>query len=197
MKKIVNPLTPGDVIRTHPGRKYWGCAIVLSARDSTTEFHPMCHIATTTLIRPRKYAWEEIDASELEVATIVPEIRVAPNEYVASETRVCIGIYSLKSADNLDIVGRVNPKEIYDRRLTFKVGDGTAGTFPLCGPIPDDLGYEAVVVWRQIHDAARLKQEERKSNEWFEAYEAERLAKARKARQARAVQGKSVKPKKS
>ena len=197
MKRLANPLKPGDVIRTHPGRGYWGCAIVLSARDSTAQFHPMCHIGTTTLIRPRRYSWKSIDPAELEIASLVHDVRVAPNEYYRAPTAcVCIGIYTLKSANGLDIIGRVDPKDIYQHPLAFKVGDGTSGAFPLCGPIPDDLGHEAVIIWRRAHDAVRLEQEARKDMEWFENYEEQRLAAARQTRKSRtASNSSSIKPK--
>lgn len=186
MKFYANPLKPGDVIRTHPERGYWGCAVVLSARDSTSEFHPMCHIGTTTLIKPRKYAWKNIAPLDLEIANLSYNVRVAANEWhTTREARLCVGIYALKSADKLDIIGHIDPKTVYPPDLTFEVGDGTSGSFPLCGPIPDYLGHEAVIIWRQKHDAARLDQEIRRSREAFEAYEAQRLSKARRARNAR------------
>ena len=186
MKFYANPLKPGDVIRTHPERGYWGCAVVLSARDSTADFDPMCHIATTTLIKPRRYAWRNISSFDLEIASLSYDIRVVPSEWhPAPEARLCIGIYSLKSAEKLDMIGHMDPKVLYPPDLTFEIGDGTSGSFPLCGPIPEYLGHEAVIVWRRIHDAVRLDQEIRKSREAFEAYEAQRLAEARRARIAR------------
>lgn len=186
MKTIANPLRPGDVIRTHPQSGYWGCAVVLSARDSTPEFHPMCHIGTTTLIRKRKYSWNSVDPVDLKIAQLGFDVRIAPNEYVrAPKERICICIYSLRSANGLDIIGHVDPMQIYPHQLTFDVGDGTSGKFPLCGPIPNNLGHEAVVVWRRENDSARFEQESRKSREQFEFFEAQRLAKARAARKAR------------
>lgn len=188
MKKIANPLRPGDVIQTNPKRGFWGCAVVLSARDSTDQFHPMCHIAITTLISKRKYAWDSVDPRTLEIVQIAPVVRVAPGEYYQSdEPRIGIGIYSLKSAAGLRIIGQVNPADIYSKPLTFHVGDGTKGKFPLCGPIPEDLGEEAVTAWRLIHDKERFDLESAKAMRQFERYEQQRLSEQRAKRQARGI----------
>ena len=73
MKPVANPLRSGDAIRTHPRRGYWGCAVVLSARDGTRDRWPMCHVGTTTLIRRRRYAWKSVDPSELRIASLARE----------------------------------------------------------------------------------------------------------------------------
>ena len=188
MKAIKNPLRPGTVIRTHPKRGYWGCAIVLTARDGSSGFHPSCHIATTPLIRRRKYSWASVQPSELQIVRLTPNIRVGPNEYrQAPGTPVCIGIYTLKHAESLDIIGEVDPTKIYEYPLTFEVGDGTSGRFSLCGPISDKLGWEAVVAWRELNDRNELERERKKSREQFEAFERERLAAVRTKRKIRNI----------
>jgi len=199
MKKIVNPLTPGDVIQTHPARGYWGCAVVLSARDSTEKFQPMCHIGVTTLITRKKYSWKSVDPAELEIVRFYPDVRIAPHEYYCDpDVRTCIGIYAVKSSAGLSIVGRVDPSAIYSLPLTFDVGDGTNGRFPMCGPIPDDLGDEAVAAWRQVHDSARFNRDVVKDRELYERIDATIRAEARQARKARsssAAPKNSFKPK--
>lgn len=188
MKRIANPLQPGDVIQTNPKRGFWGCAIVLSARDSTDQFQPMSHICITTLISKKKYAWNDVDFRRLEIVKIAPIVRVGPDEYYQSnELRTAIGIYSLKSAAGLRIIGQVNPTDVYNKPLTFQVGDGTKGRFPLCGPIPDDLGEEAVVAWRLIHDKEGQAQESAKAMRQYERYEQQRLSEQRAKRQARGI----------
>ena len=188
MKRIANPLQPGDVIQTHPKRGFWGCAIVLSARDSTDQFHPMSHIGITTLISKEKYSWESVDPRQLQIVKISPIFRVGPNEYYQSnEPRTCIGIYSLKSAAGLRIIGQVNPTDVYRKPLTFDVGDGTNGKFPLCGPIPEDLGVQAVIAWRLIHDNERIEQECAEAMRQFERIEQQRLSEQRAKRRARGI----------
>ena len=188
MKRIANQLQPGDVIQTHPQRGFWGCAVVLSASDSTDQFHPMCHIGITTLITKRKFSWGSIDPQLLEIATFAPVVRVAANEYYQSkEPRTCIGIYSVKNTAGLTIIGNINPAHVYDKPLTFEVGDGTEGKFPLCGPIKDGFGSEAVVAWRLIHDREHLDRQANESRKQFERYEQQRLSEQRSKRHARGI----------
>jgi hypothetical protein len=179
MKKMANPLKPGAVIQTHPQRGFWGCAVVLSAHDGTDQFHPMCHIGITSFIAKRRYAWNSIDARQLRIATVSPAVRVGPNEYRKSDPRTCIGIYSVKTAASLAIIGTIDPTLLYERPLTLEVGDGTKGTFPLCGPIKESLGTEAVVAWRKVNDHERLATESAAHRENFERHERTRLSEQR------------------
>jgi len=64
----------------------------------------------------------------------------------------------------------------------MEIGDGTDGAYPLCGPVPDYLGQEAVVAWRRVHDRERLAKEQRESFERFEVFEQKRLEEARRKR---------------
>lgn len=186
MKKIANPLIPGDVIQTHPSRGYWGCAVVLSACDSTDKFLPMCHIGVTTLIMRKKYSWRSINPADLEIVKLAYDVRVAPNEYYRDpDPRTCIGIYDVRSAAGLSIIGRIDPLMLYPDALTFDVGDGTNGRYPFCGPIPDDLGDEAVTVWRREHDKANFDRELMKARALFERIESKLRTDAREAKKAR------------
>lgn len=170
--------------------------MVLTARDSTDKFHPMCHIATTTFIAKRKFSWASVKPSELKVAKIAYDVRVAPGQYVReSAERTCIGIYSLKNANGLSVIAHIDPLSVYPHALTFDVGDGTNRRFPLCGPIPDDLGDEAVVAWRRLDDLPRLEREAQADRALFERLERQRLAEAREARRSRAAPNNSFKPK--
>ena len=177
MKIIVNPLNPGDVIRTHPEKGFWGCAVVLSSADSTQDSYPRCHIAVLDLMKKRKYAWKNINIDEHDIVNLNYKVRVAPFEYIqAPSPQLSVGIYTLRKIGSLDIIATVNPKEIYSKPLTFEVGDGTSGTFPLCGPIPDNLGYQAVINWRKINDAVNFESESQKNAAQFEGMERKRLA---------------------
>lgn len=159
----------------------------------------MCHIGITTLITRKKYSWKNIDPAGLEVLKYAYDVRVAPHEYYrAPDMLTCIGIYAVKNAADLSIIGRVDPSAIYSFPLTFDVGDGTNGRFPLCGSIPEDLGDEAVVAWRRVHDSVRLNRERQQDRELFERIDANIRAEAgqaRKRRSSAAASNDSLKPK--
>lgn len=181
-----NPLEIGAVIRTNPSVGFWGCAIVLSAFDETYEpfeLHPTCHIGVTDFISRTIFEADTLDFSSLEILTFTPKIRVGPCEYAEMRPRKCIGIYTVTTATRLDVISKIEPTMIYGRPLTLEIGDGTDGTYPLCGPLPDYLGQEAVVAWRRVHDRDRLAAEEHATLERFEAFEQKRLEESRRKRE--------------
>ena len=185
MKTIFNPLTPGDVIRTHPQKGFWGCAVVLTARDSTEDFHPCCHIATLELIHKRKYSWKSVTPADLKIVNSTRSVRVAPHEYIEEPTsRLSIGIYTLKKLDGLDIIARIDPQQVYSKPLTFEVGDGSNGTFPLCGPVKGFTGNDAVINWRKLNDRDKFELEAIKSKQQFEVMEHKRLLTQREKRKS-------------
>lgn len=187
MKKYKNPLKPGDVIRTHPARGYWGCAVVLSAKDGDGRFYPMSHIGITTFISKTRYEFLQLARIKLKLVKFKSVIRVAPNEYYKSrETRTSIYIHTILPKPVVDVIGTTNPKKLYGKRLTFEPGDGTGNTFPWSGPLTAEAGDDAVNAWREKYDAAALRNESAKHMAWFEKFEADRLAAARKARRRRA-----------
>lgn len=186
MKTIVNPLNSGDVIRTHPQRGFWGCAVVLSAQDSTDDFYPCCHIATLVLIRKRKYSWKSVSPGDLKIVNLTRDVRAAPYEYIEDSTsRLSIGIYSLKKIDGLDIIANVDPLQIYSKPLSFDVGDGSNGAFPLCGPIKGFTGNDAVINWRKLNEQEKFEVEAKESKQQFEAMEQKRLLAQRNRRKPR------------
>jgi hypothetical protein len=177
MKVIANPLHPGDVIRTHPSKGFWGCAVVLSSTDSSPEFYPRSHIAILDLIKNRKFAWKNINLEEHDIVNLNYSVRVAAHEYIqAPLPQLSIGIYTLRKLGALDVIANIDPSIIYSKPLTFDAGDGTNGTFPLCGPIPENLGHQAVINWRKINDAVNFESESQKSMEQFKKMEENRLA---------------------
>jgi len=177
-----NTLEIGSVIRTNPSEGFWGCAVVLSSYDGTAERYPVCHIGVTDFISTKIYDAAELDFSGIKILTYEPNLRVAPYEYVKMPPRTCIGIYTVTTATSVDVIKKIDPTEIYDRPLNMEIGDGTDGTYPLCGPVPDYLGQEAVVAWRRVHDRERLAEEQRESSERFEVFEQKRLEEARRKR---------------
>lgn len=183
MRKLrKNPLEVGSVIRTNPEPGFWGCAVVLSAYDESPEFWPSSHIAITDFLRRHRYSVEELQASSLVVLQYSAHIRTAPYKYATTDPRTRIGIYTVGPTVDLDIISKIETKNLYAYPLTLEVGDGTEGTFPLCGPVPNDLGREAVVAWRRIHDSARFAEEQQARADSFEEYERLRLENQRKTR---------------
>ncbi len=186
MKKIANPLNPGDVIQTHPQRGFWGCAVVLTARDGTDQSHAASHIGISTFIATRRYSWRSVDPQQLRIVESLPSVRVAPGEFLQSrDPRTCIGIYSVRTLAGIKVIGRIDSHLVYDKPLTFDVGDGTKGAFPLCGPIKERFGYEAVVAWRKVHDKERFEKGTVASRERFERNEQQRLSEQRATRHAK------------
>ena len=142
----------GDVLKTNPVDGYWGCALVLSVRGKTEEFDPMCHIAVTSTVFRRDYELSDLDVPTLAILEFDRQARVGPNEYVPLRHETAIGIYARKHTDAVNVVGNIDVSFITPDPLTFDVGNGSDGGWPLCGPVEKSLGYEAVHAWRAVHD---------------------------------------------
>lgn len=145
-------LAVGDVLKTNPTEGYWGCAIVLTARDKIDRFDPMCHIGITTTIFRHDYDFRELDLSSLQILEFDRQIRVAPGTYAALRRETCIGIYSRKLNPSAVVIGSIDISSLAPRSLEFVVGNGADGGWPLCGPVKAHLGSEAVASWRSRHD---------------------------------------------
>jgi hypothetical protein len=133
----------------------------------------------TSAVFRYEFDFSEIDAGQLTILRFSRHVRTEPGIYVARATETCIGIYTAKSRGDLLVLGKVDPMIVYASPLTFEVGDGTNGTFPLCGPLRKNIGSEAVISWRRTHDAEALGREVIEARAHFEATEAERLARQR------------------
>ena len=126
---------------------------------------------------PRKFAWNKVKSTDLSVCELRVSVRFGPDRYVEkSQATRCIGIYTVEASQSLDIIGRINPILIYTDELSFAVGDGTGGNYPLCGPITENLGYEAVIAWRRTHEPEQFDRERGRARERFELLEVRRLA---------------------
>ena len=109
-------------------------------------------------------------------------VRIAPGTYIERAEQVCIGIYTARSRSDIQVLGRTDPVLVYPTPLTLEVGDGTSGTFPLCGPLSKAVGWEAVVVWRRTNDTESFEREVAEARDRFDNEEAGRLAQRRLAR---------------
>ena len=166
-------LAAGDVLKTS-ALGYWGCAVVLKARSSALAFEQVCHIGITTAIFDHDYALDELD---LRALALVHDDEGVP----------CIGLWNRRITPAVRVIGRTDPKGLTKARLSFKIGDGKDGGWPLCGLVKDGLGYEAVHAWRRVHDAKRWKADVAKAEASHAAMIA-RLKEEDRAKRARAKQ---------
>lgn len=142
-------LATGDVIKTHPSERFWGCAVVLNARGKTERFNPCCHIGITPLLFQRDYEWCDIAGVVLSVLEFDRGIRLTPGHY-STRHETCIGIYDARPHPDLPVIGRVDPSAVFSGPLDFDlIGNATEGKWPLCGRVKAHLGYEAVLVWNK------------------------------------------------
>jgi hypothetical protein len=142
----------GAVLKTHPREGYWGCAVVLTAGGTVPGFLPLYHIGITPLVFRHDFSPQDLDGRELSILIFDRGVRLAPGTY-AVRRETCIGIYALPRQLPLPVIGLTDPTKVFPGPLTYEAGDGTAGKFPLCGPLRPNIGGEAVIAWRAIHDA--------------------------------------------
>jgi hypothetical protein len=144
----------GDIILTNPQEGFWGIAVVLSERERTPEFLPMCHIAITPLVFKK-----EVELSELNISDLVP-LEFEKHYTFAlekgrrkrepfSKIETCIGVYTRRNKVNLKIIGNINPETVYAGPLPFSPDYGLEVTFPLCGDVKPWLGNEATITYHR------------------------------------------------
>ena len=176
MPRKIQRFEAGDILRTHPRQGYWGCAIVLSVREATEAFAPMCHIGISPFIALHEYAYRDLGVEDLTILSYDQGVRVGRNDYRARRV-TCIGIYENRNRPSLDVIGAVDPASVYQRALTYEAGDGTDGKFPKCGSVEPSLGFEAVVEWRRLNDSDAYWTEDSKARLEFEEMDARLKAK--------------------
>lgn len=145
---------------------------------------PLYHVGITPVVFTHEYELAELDTSQLTILKFRANMRVGPYIYAPLPEATDIGIYTAKSPKGIRVLGRVDAKAVYSKRLTRRIGDGTGSTFPLCGPLRSEIGRNAVFAWRKEHDREALEKELAMAPD-FEVLEAERLAKQREAARSR------------
>jgi hypothetical protein len=145
-------LVLGDVLRTHPFDGYWGCAIVLTVRDKTNEFGPMCHIGITPIVFTQEFDFDDLNDSAFEILRFNRSVRVAPYSYASDGQATCIGVYSRRITPSVVVIGNIDPSSVHSASLKFVAGNGADGGWPFCGKVEESLGGEAVHSWRVEHD---------------------------------------------
>ena len=187
MKIPVNALQPGDVIRTNPDDGYWGCAVVLD-RFSLSPMLPKseaCHIATTDFIRRSFYELVDVDTSALKPLLFEQHYQPTKDSPLYVKSIICIEKYALLGKHQIDVIGTIDPLQIYDGPLSTTFGDFPGG-FSLRMKIDKYLGNEAVIAWRRKYDKEAWDAIVAASDENYFDREEERLQKNREARQSRA-----------
>lgn len=133
--------------------------MVLKTRKRTSEFNSFCLIGITPVILRHDFVWEEVARRKFSIMEFVQNFRVFPGD---TRTRrvTCLGWYDARPLAGLPTIGKVDASRVFEGPVTFRIGDGTSGRWPLCGRIDMYLGMEAVIAWRRIHDAAQLALDE-------------------------------------
>ena len=142
------------------------------------------------------YEWAEIAGTALTILERDTEVRTAPYTY-GTRHSICIGQDTAKPHPALPVIANIDAARVFPASLTFEVGDGTAGKYPLCGSLQTrkvrgvaerefpTLGMEAVAEWLRINRPGQWQAERDAASEWFERYERGRLEEERRKRQER------------
>ena len=180
------PLQRGDVIKTRPRDGFWGCAVVLSEPQPLQGLRPMCHIGVTPLILRHDYKWSEIADKDFCILEVERGVRTGPGEYRARRD-TCIGLYTAKPHPALPVIGSVDPTRVFTKPLVFDVGPGIDGKYPLCGPIAEHLGSDAVVAWLRVHEPDRWRAERDEARDRYERLSEAIKEEERQKRRARRI----------
>lgn len=142
------------------------------------------------------YEWAEIAGTALTILERDTEVRTAPYTY-GTRHSICIGQYTAKPHPALPIICEHRRGPCVSSFTNIRVGDGTAGKYPLCGSLQPrevrgvaereflTLGMEAVAEWLRINRPGHWRAERDAASEWFERYERGRLEEERRKRQER------------
>lgn len=148
MTRVKKHFEKGDVILTNPEEGYCGIAVVLSYRDKTDRFLPMCHIAITPLLFTYEVSLEDIDLNDLKPLTF--ERRMNYNKGGESirgiREELMITIYSTRNKAGLKVIGNIDTSSIYNGELVWEPQENK---FHFGGTIDNNLGREAFLALHQ------------------------------------------------
>lgn len=159
--------------------------MVLNTRERCDRFNPFCLIGITPIIFRHDFAWPEIADWSFSILQFERGVRLFPGEN-RSRRETCIGWYDAWPNAALPTIGQVDASKVYRGPIRFEIGDATNGKWPLCGRIEGHLGYEAVIAWRRIHDAAQLALDEAASEKTHDELVARLQCEEKTRRAARA-----------
>lgn len=141
----------GDVILTNPEEGFWGIAIVLSETEKTKESYPRCHIAITPIISQKIIDFNQINIEsfkplEFERFYTFEKQKRKPEPFSKIET--CIGVYTRRNRADFKIIGKVDPKMVYDGPLPFEPLYNLEIKWSVYGDSDKSLGREALINWK-------------------------------------------------
>lgn len=141
MSKITQ-FKKGDIILTTPEPGFFGIAVVLSEMEKTQNSNAKCHIAITPIISE-----QEIDINTLESNLIIPldfeRKYTLTNKDPFYKSEICIGVYTTRNKYNFKIIGKIDPKLVYNGPLPFEPLHDLDIKWPLYGDAHHLLGREA------------------------------------------------------
>ena len=140
MKKNIEK---GFLLKSNPIDGYWVGSIVLSYQPKSDDFNAMSHVAVTNAVFDHDFEFSEIDTGKLKI--------IHSRNYEGIVVP-CIKIHASKLVKGIEVIGQLKPETYYPSTLQFKIGNGSDGGWPQCGPLSKSLGYQAVHQWREIND---------------------------------------------
>ena len=108
----------------------------------------MCHIAITPIIRKHKIEFSELKIEELKPLEF-ERVFALKNVEEFSKIETCIGVYTRRNKENIEIIGSINPKIVYYGPLPFEPWYDLEITRPLYGETNESLGREAYITWKK------------------------------------------------
>lgn len=140
MKKHVEK---GDLLKSNPIKDWWTCSIVLTYQPKSDDFNSMSHVAITNTVFEYDFDFSEVDIGSLKVLyTKNYEGHIVP----------CIEIHDSKLVKGIEVIGQLSAESYYPHSLEFRIGNGSDGGWPVCGPLTQSIGYQAVHQWRAAND---------------------------------------------
>ncbi|QIK57915.1 hypothetical protein G7059_08705 [Erysipelothrix sp. HDW6A] len=122
MTKIKKHFEKGDVIITNPEEGHFGIAVVLSYRDKTDRFLPMCHIAITPLLFTYEVSLEDVDLNGLKPLCFKRTMNYIKRGKSVQGVRedLMITIYSTRNKAGLKVIGNIDTSSVYNGELLWE-----------------------------------------------------------------------------
>ncbi len=152
MTKVKKHFEKGDVILTNPEEGHFGFALVLSYRDKTDRFLPMCHIAITPLLFTYEVSLEDVALNDLKPLNFKRTMNYSKRGKSVHGVRedLMITIYSTRNKAGLKVIGNIDTSSVYNGELLWEPQENK---FHFGGTIGNNLGREAFLALHQENDA--------------------------------------------
>ncbi len=142
----------GDIVRTSPEQGFYGIAVVLDdgcrlpiPNEEGKFSTPMCHIAITPLLFDYEITMEDIDVSMLKPLIFIRHY-LLDSRVIPYREETMIHIYSTRNILNLPIIGKVDPKSVFQGDLSW---EPQQCMFHWCGEAGSLFGREAFNYWQR------------------------------------------------